>query len=69
MEGPDLVPIAQAAKEYGVARSTLYAHMQDGTLTRHVRKGGAPRVFLDRRELAMLFLPTAEKPKRKGGKK
>jgi hypothetical protein len=62
----ELVTIAQAALEFSVARSTLYAHMKAGGLTRHTRKGGTPRVFLDRRELRRLFSPEPEK--RKGRK-
>lgn len=61
---PDLVTIAQAADEFGVAVSTLYEHMKSGHLTRHTRKGGRPRVFLDRRELRRVFVDRApEKPK------
>ena len=56
--------IAQATLEFGVARSTLYTHMRTGTLTRHTRKGGSPRVFLDRRQLRALFSPTPEKSRR-----
>ena len=55
--------IAQAADEFGVAVSTLYDHMKRGTLTRHTRKGGRPRVFLDRHELRRVFVDRApEKP-------
>jgi predicted site-specific integrase-resolvase len=61
----ELVSIADAAKEFDVARTTLYAHMRAGRLTRHVRQGGTPRVYLDRRELRKLFETVPEKPKRK----
>jgi predicted site-specific integrase-resolvase len=62
----DLVTVAEAAREFRVAVSTLYEHMKTGALTRHTRKAGRPRVFLDRRQLRALFSPTPEK--RKGRK-
>jgi predicted site-specific integrase-resolvase len=61
----DLVTVAEASREFRVAVSTLYEHMKTGSLTRHTRKGGRPRVFLDRRQLRALFSPTPEKKARK----
>jgi predicted site-specific integrase-resolvase len=57
----ELVTVAEASREFGVAVSTLYEHMKTGSLTRHTRKAGRPRVFLDRRQLRELFSPTPER--------
>lgn len=61
----DLVTVAEASREFRVAVSTLYLHMKTGSLTRHTRKGGRPRVFLDRRQLRALFSPAPESTRRK----
>ena len=64
-EQPDLLSVAEAAGEFHIAVSTLYEHMKRGTLTRHTRKAGRPRVYLDRRELRRLFTVTPEKKTRR----
>ncbi len=66
LEGPpELLTISEAAREFQVAVSTLYEHMKRGSLTRHTRKAGRPRVYLDRRELRRLFDVTPEKRARR----
>lgn len=63
---PELLTVEQASREFGLAVSTLYRHMDSGALTRHVAPAGRPRVFLDRQELVALVRPKPEK--RKGRK-
>jgi hypothetical protein len=60
---PELLTVEQASREFGLAISTLYRHMDAGRLTRHVASAGRPRVFLDRQELARLVKPRPEKRK------
>lgn len=62
---PELLTISEAAREFKVAVSTLYEHMKRGTLTRHTRKAGRPRVYLDRRELRRLFTVVPERRPRR----
>ncbi len=57
----DLLTVEQASREFGLAISTLYRHMDGGRLTRHVAPAGRPRVFLDRQELVRLVKPKPEK--------
>lgn len=63
---PELLTVEQASREFGLAVSTLYRHMESGRLTRHVAEAGRPRVFLDRQELVQLVKP---KPEKKRGRK
>ena len=63
---PELLTVEQASREFGLAVSTLYRHMEAGRLTRHVASAGRPRVFLDRQELVRLVKP---KPEKKGRRK
>jgi beta-phosphoglucomutase-like phosphatase (HAD superfamily) len=64
-EEPELLTVEQASREFGLAVSTLYRHMESGALTRHVAAAGRPRVFLDRQELVRLMKPKPEKRGRK----
>lgn len=63
-ERADLLPIAEASREFGLSLSTLYRHIAAGRLTAHTRAGGRVRTFLDRHELKKLLDPTPA-PRRK----
>ncbi|MHB8510114.1 MAG: helix-turn-helix domain-containing protein [Candidatus Dormibacteria bacterium] len=52
----DLVPIREAAVEFGVTRVTLHRYIRKGRLTGY-KKGLDVRTFIDREELRRLAEP------------
>jgi YD repeat-containing protein len=58
----ELIPLAQAIREFDISASTIYRHIAAGRLTAHTRAGGKLRTFVDRAELRKLLEP---KPTRK----
>jgi predicted site-specific integrase-resolvase len=55
-DGPDLIALDDAAKEYEVGVTTLYRYLRQGRVTRY-QKLPDRRTFIDRRELERLFEP------------
>jgi Helix-turn-helix domain len=55
---PNLVPIRDAAREYGINRATLHRAVRDGRLTIYDGGLGDRKVYLDRDELDRLTKPT-----------
>lgn len=56
----DLVPIRDAAAEFGVSRMTLHRYVRQGRITSY-RKGLDRRTFVDRVELRKISEPVAQK--------
>ena len=54
---PDLVPVDQAATEFGVGRTTLFRHLRNGRLKRYKGGLGDPQTYVDRAELRRLVKP------------
>ena len=54
---PNLVPIRDAAVEYGINRATLHRAVRDGRLTVYDGGLGDRKVYLDRDELESLLKP------------
>ena len=60
----DLIPLAQAVREFEISPSTIYRHIAAGRLTAHTRAGGKVRTFVDRGELRKLLEPKPMKKRR-----
>ena len=58
---PNLVPVDQAATEFGVGRNTLFRHLRDGRLKRYKGGIGDPQTYVDRQELKRLVKPQVAK--------
>jgi len=60
---PDLVPLQQAAGEFGVNPASLYRYLKRGKLTRY-RRELDQKTYIDRAELRALleFRPAPLKP-------
>ena len=52
----DLIPLVQAATEYGVDRATIYRYLKAGRLKRY-KKGMDRRTYIDRAELKKILRP------------
>jgi hypothetical protein len=57
----DLIPLDQAAKDFGIGRNTLFRHLQIGNLKRYKGGIGDRRTYIDRRELKRLLKPQEAK--------
>ena len=57
----DLVPVDQAATEFGLGRNTLFRHLRNGRLKRYKGGIGDPQTYVDRQELKRLVKPSAAK--------
>jgi predicted site-specific integrase-resolvase len=53
---PDLIPLQQAAQEFGVDPATLYRYLKAGRLTRY-RRAMDVRTYLDRAQIKRLLKP------------
>jgi predicted site-specific integrase-resolvase len=53
---PDLIPIEEAAAEFGAAQTSLYRYLKAGRLKRY-KKALDRRTFVDRQELRRLVRP------------
>lgn len=60
---PDLIPLAQAATDFGVGQATLYVYLKDGRLKRY-KRGMDRKTYVDRDELTRLMTPRVVKRKR-----
>ncbi len=60
---PDLIPIGEAAVEFGAAQTSLYRYLKAGRLKRY-KKAFDRRTYVDRQELKRLVRPqlTRERP-------
>jgi transposase len=58
-----MVPIAQAATEFGLSERTLYLYIGQGRLKRY-KRGMDRKSYVDRRELRRLLAYRVDKPKR-----
>jgi predicted site-specific integrase-resolvase len=53
---PDVIPLVQAAAEFGVDRATLYRYLKAGRLKRY-KRGMDRRTYVDRGELKKIVRP------------
>lgn len=53
---PDLIPLQQAAQEFGVDPATLHRYLKAGRLTRYKRAMDV-RTYLDRQQIKRLLTP------------
>ena len=52
---PDLIPIREAAKEFGIHRVTLHRYIRMGKLKAHRRRGFDRRTYVDRDEIRLIL--------------
>lgn len=60
----DLIPIREAAKEFGIHRVTLHRYIRVGLLKAHRRRGFDRRTYVDRNEIRR-FLEFADEGERR----
>lgn len=53
---PDLIPLVQAAADFGVDRATIYRYLKAGRLKRY-KKGMDRRTYIDREQLKKILRP------------
>lgn len=53
----ELISIPEAVKRFGLSRQTLYAAMEEGTITRYERELGKTRIFVDAKEVERKLRP------------
>ena len=60
----DLIPIREAAKEFGIHRVTLHRYIRVGLLKAHRRRGFDRRTYVDRNEIRRFLEFTDEGERR-----
>ncbi len=57
---PDLIPLTQAASEFGVDQATIYRYLKAGHLKRY-KRAMDKKTYIDRQELKRLVRPRVVK--------